>query len=218
MNNFYFWKKDGKTHLLPEDFSLDPAISCCLIWQQWHRGMTLSGQREIAPLRNIPGKDYPASDRIFKRLRRYCKAIDELIQPVGDEGIHQLNTKFLGNKQLLMQHMLLLPEETDAGRKQTRGGELDWCYVANEYEVHQSLLKKSIETGKSLVQLKEEARIKTAERKRRERETRKRKRSSTAAINVVTNGQPRRDQPVPVLLHGLFGDSHTTAAATRLLT
>mmetsp|Transcript_18298 Transcript_18298/g.20849 ORF Transcript_18298/g.20849 Transcript_18298/m.20849 type:complete len:154 (+) Transcript_18298:553-1014(+) len=115
-------------------------------------------------------------------------------------------------------HNLLLPEETDVGRKRTRGGELHWSYVAKEYEDYQSLLKKSIETGKSLVQLKEEARIKTAERKRRERETRKRKRSSTAAINVVTNGQPRRAQPVPVPLHGLFGDSHTTAAATRLLT
>lgn len=216
VNNFYFWNRDNKTHLLPEDFSLDPGISCFLIWQQWHRGMTLSGRREICPLKNIPNKDYPASERMFKRLRRYCDAIDKLIQPVGDEGIFQLNTKFQEKKQLLMQHKLLLPKETDVGRKRTRQGELHWSYVAMKYEEHQALLKKSIETGRPVVELKEEARIKTAARKKREREDRKRQRSGSTNVENINDGQPRRVQAMP--LHGVFGDARTTASAVRLLT
>ena len=180
MSNYYLWQ-DGKTHLLPEDFSLDPSISPLLLWQQWHRGFTYIGGRTISPLREVPPKDYPASSRTFKRMRVFCRAVDSVISTTGKESIAMLNRMYAENAELLKEKGILLSSATPCGRKRTRGGELSWNYFAERFEHRRRLLSKAARNGVSLAQVVAEEKESTTARKKREREARKKTRDESIA-------------------------------------
>ena len=60
---YYLWDRDEKPipRYLPQDFNLDSSISPLLIWQHWHHGLTLSGNRKVRPMKEIETLDYPQS-------------------------------------------------------------------------------------------------------------------------------------------------------------
>ena len=215
LNNHYLWQ-DGKTHLLPEDFSLDPSISPLLLWQQWHRGFTYIGGRTISPLREVPPKDCPASSRTFKRMRVFCKAIDSVIATTGKESIATLNGMYAEKAELLKEKGVLLSSSTPSGRKRTRGGELSWNYFAERFEDRRRLVNKAARNGVSLAQVVGEEKESTNARKKREREARKKAR--VESIVVQDRGDLSRlpaGNNDTVLPRGMF-DATTRGRADRL--
>jgi len=72
LDGYYLWDRDDKPtpRCVPEDFLLDPAISPLLMWQHWHHGLTLSGNRRVRPLKDVPTVDYPSKPRrTYQRMK-----------------------------------------------------------------------------------------------------------------------------------------------------
>ena len=136
-DQFYCWSTTGSIpHLLPEDFTLDTSIPPLTLWHRWHRGLTDASGRVIAPLKDVPCTDYPIkkNQRIFKRMKHFCCAIDGKLEVNGEEGIADLTTIFNANIEMLTDEGLLLSKHTSTGRKRTRQSELGWNYMADRWE------------------------------------------------------------------------------------
>ena len=215
IDNFFLWNRDGRTHLLPEEFALDPAISPLLLWEQWHRGMTLSGGQIITPLKNIQAKDYPSSSRMFKRMRRFCKAIDDVVQVNGSEAVNGLVEKYNANIERLKEKGVLLPSTTPTGRRRTRNSEFSWSYFAQQYENQIRLETKARESNQPLEEVIAQDREMTNARKKRERE--RRRSALTQDGGSSDNGQQRRRMQENVGIAAIFDGAQMQHAATRLL-
>ena len=114
-DHFYCWSKTGNLpHLLPEDFTLDGSIPPLTLWHRWHRGLTDASGRVIAPLKDVPCKDYPIkkNQRIFTRMKHFCCAIDGNLQVNGVESIVNLTTIFNAGIEILTAKGLLLSKIT----------------------------------------------------------------------------------------------------------
>jgi len=124
-------------------------------------------------LKFVPQKDYPGSKRMFKLMRFFCQAIDEVIKPDGSESAAALSKRYNSNIALLGEKGIILPHKTATGRKRTRQGEFSWCYYAQQYEVSIILEKRAIKNETSFEEEKRKYHEATAARKRKERQKRK---------------------------------------------
>jgi hypothetical protein len=75
-----------------------------LIWQHWHHGLTLSGNRKVRPLKRVvPTRDCPGPQKerrkYEERMKIFCKAINTCtgirIQDSPVPDIAALGTTFL---------------------------------------------------------------------------------------------------------------------------
>ena len=178
-DQFYCWSTTGSIpHLLPEDFTLDTSIPPLTLWHRWHRGLTDASGRVIAPLKDVPCTDYPIkkNQRIFKRMKHFCCAIDGKLEVNGEEGIADLTTIFNANIEMLTDEGLLLSKHTSTGRKRTRQSELGWNYMADRWETMSRYRKMAAKEGLQIegVIIREEKKVK--DRQKRNRDTRKRQR------------------------------------------
>ena len=96
-DNFYHWSTMGNIpHILPEEFALDASIPPIILWHHWHCGLTDVNGRVIAPLKDVPCKEYPIkkNQRIFTRMKHFCCAIGGNLQVNGEESIANITTTF----------------------------------------------------------------------------------------------------------------------------
>ena len=101
----FFWDSDDepRPRCLPQYFLLDTSLSPLLIWQHWHHGLTLSGNRKVRPLKRVPTRDCPGPQKerrkYEERMKIFCKAIDTCtgirIQDSPVPDIAALGTTFL---------------------------------------------------------------------------------------------------------------------------
>ena len=118
--NFYHWSTTGNIpYLLPEDFALDASIPPLTLWNLWNRGLADVKGIVIAPLKDVPCKDYPINknQRIFTRMKHFCCAIDGNLQVNGEKSIANLITIFNAVIEMLTAKGILLSKITSTGRK-----------------------------------------------------------------------------------------------------
>ena len=136
-DNFYHWSTTGNIrHLLPEDFALDASIPHLILWHLCHHGLTDVNERVIAPLKDVPIKEYhiKKNQRIFTHIKHFCCAIDGNLQVYGEESIANLTTIFNAGIEMLTAKGLLLPKITSTGRKRKRQSKLGWNYMDYRWE------------------------------------------------------------------------------------
>jgi hypothetical protein len=199
-DHFFFWSTTGTVpHLLPENFTLDASIPTLTLWHRWHRGLTDASGRLIAPLKDVSCKDYPVkkNQRIFKRMKHFCSAIDEKLNVSGEEGIANLTTIFNANLEVLMNEGLLLSDHTSTGRKRTRQSELGWNYIADRWETMARYKKTAAEEELQIEEVIIRKEQKVKDRQRRNREIRKTQRLAEeqrrAAGTTNIASRPRED-------------------------
>lgn len=150
LDGYYLWDRDDKPtpRCVPEDFSLDPAISPLLMWQHWHHGLTLSGNRRVRPLKDVPTVDYLSKPRrTYQRMKSFCRAIDSC---TGVEtlpsSIADITAVYNSRVDMLREEGILLPAVTNKGRKRSRN-ENGWNYIAHQFEKQRAKRKRADAAG-----------------------------------------------------------------------
>jgi len=153
LDGYYLWDRDNKPtpRCVPEDFSLDPAISPLLMWQHWHHGLTLSGNRRVRPLKDVPTVDYPSKPRrTYQRMKAFCRAIDSCTGVLNlPSSIADITAAYNSHVEMLREEGILLPAVTNKGRKRSRN-ENGWNYIAHQFEKQRAKRKRADAAGLTL--------------------------------------------------------------------
>ena len=166
--------------------------------------------RVIAPLKDVPCKDYPIkkNQRIFTRMKHFCCAIDGNLQVNGEESIANLTKIFNSVIEMLTAEGLLLSKITSTGRKRTRQRDLGWNYMADRWETMSRYKNMADKEGLQIGQVKAREEQKVKDRQKRNLETRKRKRLAEEQIRSTKSDTASRQAIKPCGGAGIGGIIH----------
>jgi hypothetical protein len=152
LSGLYKWKDDGvndEGHLLPEEFRIPKKMTLINLWHKWHHSFeweddSRSRKYQIRPLKILKAKDYPWDKRMFARVRKMCKLLDEacgIVATRQNPDISTLNELFHSNQVIASTiHPLSV---TNSNRKRTREAEFMWGTVAREYEARNTKRRRA---------------------------------------------------------------------------